>query len=222
MADRRYGNRNRSSSIFSDDDRETRWRGEDDRGFFSKAGDELRSWFGDGEAERRREEDARRWEREHGESGGYRGGGHEDQWRSGPPKDEGRSYERSRMAGYGAGAASGRGHYGSERDYGRAGQGGGQAYGGQRFAGSPHDESYRRWRAQQIEALDREYDEYCRHRQEQFDQDFGSFRQSRGSRGSDSGMSAAATTTGAGDASAATASTGSSNPDAEGTSGKAR
>jgi hypothetical protein len=39
-------------------------RGEDDRGFFDRAGDELRSWFGDEEAQRRREEDYRRWERE--------------------------------------------------------------------------------------------------------------------------------------------------------------
>lgn len=32
---------------------------DDDRGFFDRAGDELRSWFGDEEAERRRERDAR-------------------------------------------------------------------------------------------------------------------------------------------------------------------
>jgi hypothetical protein len=41
-------------------------RGEDDRGFFDRAGDEVRSWFGDEEAQRRREMDERRWEREHG------------------------------------------------------------------------------------------------------------------------------------------------------------
>lgn len=33
--------------------------GRDDRGFFDRAGDEVRSWFGDEEAERRRERDAR-------------------------------------------------------------------------------------------------------------------------------------------------------------------
>ena len=37
---------------------------DDDRGFLNRAGDELRSWFGDEEAQRRREEDYRRWERE--------------------------------------------------------------------------------------------------------------------------------------------------------------
>ena len=36
-------------------------RGDDDRGFFDRAGDEVRSWFGDDEAQRRREMDERRW-----------------------------------------------------------------------------------------------------------------------------------------------------------------
>ncbi len=34
-----------------------------DRGFVQRAEDEVRSWFGDGDAERRREQDAREWER---------------------------------------------------------------------------------------------------------------------------------------------------------------
>ncbi|HEY0313240.1 MAG TPA: DUF2171 domain-containing protein [Allosphingosinicella sp.] len=38
--------------------------GDDDRGFFDRAGDELRSWFGDDDAQRRREADQRRWEQE--------------------------------------------------------------------------------------------------------------------------------------------------------------
>jgi hypothetical protein len=44
-------------------------RGGDDRGFFDRAGDEVRSWFGDDEAQRRREEDERRWAREHNMTG---------------------------------------------------------------------------------------------------------------------------------------------------------
>ncbi|HEY5723308.1 MAG TPA: DUF2171 domain-containing protein [Allosphingosinicella sp.] len=44
-------------------------RGGDDRGFLERAGDELRSWFGDEEAERRREADERRWERERAMTG---------------------------------------------------------------------------------------------------------------------------------------------------------
>lgn len=46
-----------------------RGRGGDDRGFFDRAGDEVRSWFGDDEAQRRREEDERRWAREHNMTG---------------------------------------------------------------------------------------------------------------------------------------------------------
>jgi hypothetical protein len=116
----------------------------------------------------------------------------------------------------------------SGRSGGQAGQGFGS---GQDFGGSPHDQSYRRWREQQIAQLDSEYDEYCRHRQQQFEQDFSSFRQTRqsgqmsGSQESGSQMGggssggghqfAGSTTTGSGMASAATASTGSSNADAE-------
>ena len=54
-------------------DRERGWRGrgyeDDDRGFFDRAGDEVRSWFGDDEAQRRREMDERRWERERAMTG---------------------------------------------------------------------------------------------------------------------------------------------------------
>ncbi|MEG3083770.1 DUF2171 domain-containing protein [Sphingomonas sp. PB2P12] len=41
----------------------------DDRGFIARAGDEVRSWFGDDEAERRREADARYDERSYGSPG---------------------------------------------------------------------------------------------------------------------------------------------------------
>lgn len=42
---------------------------DDDRGFFDRAGDEIKSWFGDDDAQRRREIDERRWEREQGYAG---------------------------------------------------------------------------------------------------------------------------------------------------------
>lgn len=49
----------------------------DDRGFFARAGDEVRSWFGDDEAERRRDMDARYDERQYDQSGyGQSGSGH--------------------------------------------------------------------------------------------------------------------------------------------------
>ena len=41
----------------------------DDRGFIARAGDEVRSWFGDDDAERRREADARYDERSYGNAG---------------------------------------------------------------------------------------------------------------------------------------------------------
>lgn len=57
----------------------------DDRGFFTRAGDEVRSWFGDEDAERRRALDARYDERQYG-GGGYRDRGNEDRgysdWRN--------------------------------------------------------------------------------------------------------------------------------------------
>lgn len=44
-------------------------RDQDDRGFFSRAGDEVRSWFGDDDAQRRREQD-----QHSGDSGTFRNG----------------------------------------------------------------------------------------------------------------------------------------------------
>src|SRR3954467_7915643 len=49
--------------------RDRDYGGGDDRGFFDRAGDEVRSWFGDDEAQRRREMDERRWEQEQRMSG---------------------------------------------------------------------------------------------------------------------------------------------------------
>lgn len=186
MADYRYRDRDRGSSIFSDDDRDDRsrddrWRGgahqHDDRGFFARAGDEVRSWFGDEEAERRREQDARQWEREHGTSGAYRGGEHEDQWTGRPVADR----SEDRWSRPGARDAYARSRMSPDRPSFGDGQGDrSRGFGGrQSFGGAPHDESYRRWRAQQIAQLDSEYDDYCRHRQQQFEQDFSTFRQSR-------------------------------------------
>ncbi|WP_448663404.1 DUF2171 domain-containing protein [Sphingomonas sp. CJ20] len=53
-------------------------RPDDDRGFFERAGDEVRSWFGDEEAERRRERDAR-YDAQYG--GDRDGDGHYSSWR---------------------------------------------------------------------------------------------------------------------------------------------
>jgi hypothetical protein len=45
------------------------YRGGGERGFIDRAGDEVRSWFGDDDAQRRREADQRRWEQEQRMSG---------------------------------------------------------------------------------------------------------------------------------------------------------
>jgi hypothetical protein len=67
--DRRYG--------YDRDDRggrDTRYDNPNDRGFFDRAGDEVRSWFGDEEAERRRRMDEQYDERYDRERGRYEGG----------------------------------------------------------------------------------------------------------------------------------------------------
>jgi len=59
----RYGSPRRDRGSHAGDRHrfsDSAWRDDDDRGFFERAGDEVRSWFGDEEAERRRERDARR------------------------------------------------------------------------------------------------------------------------------------------------------------------
>ncbi len=68
-------------------------RHDDDRGFIERAGDEVRSWFGDDEAERRREMDERRRERDD-RARGYRGDFN---------REYDRSDYRSDYGGYGAG-----------------------------------------------------------------------------------------------------------------------
>ena len=84
-----------------------------DRDFFTRAGDEVRSWFGDDEAERRRELDARYDDRQ-GPAGRY-----------------------------------------------------------------SRDDDYHSWRRSQIDALDRDYDEYRSENRTKFENEFGSWRAER-------------------------------------------
>ena len=60
------------------DHRNSRYDNPDDRGFFDRAGDEVRSWFGDEEAERRRRMDELADERYERERGRYEGGRYAD------------------------------------------------------------------------------------------------------------------------------------------------
>ena len=113
MAYDRYDTRNAprdERSRWSDDRYESRERhrergGRDDRGFFERAGDEIASWFGDDEAERRRRHDQERQEREGGWGSPERSSHSDRDWRdrdrdrgfmmSGRDRDEGRWNERS-------------------------------------------------------------------------------------------------------------------------------
>ena len=86
----------------------------EDRGFFARAGDEVRSWFGDDEAERRRDRDARH----------------------------------------------------DEQNYAHRSQ-------------NDRDDDYHSWRKSQIDALDRDYDEYRQENRTKFHAEFGSWRTQR-------------------------------------------
>jgi len=147
--------------------REARGRDVDDRirGFFERAADEIRSWFGDEDAERRRDFDEREdRQRERGEES-YRG--------FGQPGYRGQERWRDRERGFGA----------QDADFGGYGYGNWGSYGrrqpewsrDERF-GDPH---YRTWRDRQMEAFDRDYDDYRRENQSRFDNDFGSWRRQR-------------------------------------------
>ena len=51
--------------------------------------------------------------------------------------------------------------------------------GGERRGSSTFDDHYMSWRERQISQLDRDYEEYCRDRQQQFESEFHSWRQQR-------------------------------------------
>ena len=145
-----------------------------DRGFFDRAGDEVRSWFGDDEAERRRDYDARYDEQ-------YRD--REDRTRSygsGYGRDENYA-DRARRGGAGVYGGFGGGYPNGDYGVGR-GAGATGTYG--LGAGRDHDSwgrdpSYNSWRDRQMEQLDRDYQEYHSENQRRFDDEFGSWRTQR-------------------------------------------
>jgi len=126
MAYDRYETRDERSRWSNDRDSGRDFRGQDrgrggpdDRGFFERAGDEVASWFGDEDAERRRNEDRMREDRE------GRGG---EQSRS-YDRGYGRDYDRDRSSGSGRSGDwnDNRGTFArggsSERDYNRGWRG---------------------------------------------------------------------------------------------------
>jgi hypothetical protein len=85
-SDRGYEQRDRGYAAQGQRDRGQRY-GNQDRGFFDRAGDEVRSWFGDEDAERRRERD-QRYDAQSGRN--ERGASHHDEHYS--------NWRRSRIA----------------------------------------------------------------------------------------------------------------------------
>ncbi|QNN65419.1 DUF2171 domain-containing protein [Sphingomonas rhizophila] len=140
----------------------------DERGWFERAGDEVASWFGDDDAERRRRTDSRddRWSqpsRSYGDQPRYRDEGARRPYTGSYTnrdygQDQGRSFENR----FDRGA--------SQRDF------TGMAAGS---AGGVHDPHYGEWRRRQIDALDRDYDEYRRENQSRFENEFSSWRNER-------------------------------------------
>lgn len=126
--DRSWGDRDRNFMFDSDRDRS------EDRGFFSRARDEARSWLSDDERDYRGDRSA--WENN----------------RDYPQRN------RAREQGFG---------------------GSNEWREGRRSASAHPDDHYRSWRDRQMQALDRDYEDYCREREQQFHQDFDTWRQNR-------------------------------------------
>lgn len=157
-----------------------------DRGFFERAGDEVASWFGDEDAERRRHEDMR-----------YRSD--DDSWRrprSFSSDDDFGRYDRQprfRDEGYRrpyTGRFSGNRSFGGGSDD-RLDRGFSSDRGwSERWERAPsrefsssasglHDPHYGEWRRRQIDAIDRDYDEYRRENQSRFENEFSDWRTTR-------------------------------------------
>ena len=151
--DPEYRRRERGEADYRRDMRGPRER--EDRGFFERMGEEVRSWFGDED----RDEDFRRSEQR-----GFRRGRDEDSDRgyrpvTGDYSRSGREFERES-------------HW--DRDPYRRTE-----FAGSRARSSRHDPHYEEWRRRQMDDLDRDYDEYRRERQARFEEDFGGWRERR-------------------------------------------
>jgi hypothetical protein len=103
--DRGYGERHRdygAQARYRGDRDDQRFRGQpqgydhDERGFLERAGDEVRSWFGDEEAERRRELDQRYDEQQESREGRYGNDPHYGSWRSAQLAEFDRDYDEYR------------------------------------------------------------------------------------------------------------------------------
>jgi hypothetical protein len=184
--DSRRGWREPRSRHSGDFDRGQGFGRDDDRGFFERAGDEVASWFGDEEAQRRRQMDMR-YDRPD-----------EDRRRTFMSDDDYSRYDRQprfRDEGYRrpyTGRSYDRRNFGSDDryrpmagDYGRSGSRDWDEDRQSRFtgmastAGSMSDPHYSEWRRRQLDELDRDYEDYRRENQSRFDSDFSRWRTTR-------------------------------------------
>lgn len=160
-------NNPRGDRPYRPEDRDN-WRGhaprgyDEDRGFLDRAGDEVRSWFGDEEAERRRRLD----ERDEQEQEARYGGRSDSRYRPGAVSGGGYGSYRAGSADYGAGRGAG-----ATSNWGLGA--------GQDRNDWGHDPNYHAWRSRQLEQFDRDYADYRREHQSRFDSDFGGWRQTR-------------------------------------------
>jgi len=188
MAYDRYDPRRRGRDDrprWSDDRFESRdrnFRDRDERGFFERASDEVASWFGDDDAERRRNRDDRMSRREHSfdrERETLGGGDRSESYRP-------ITGDYSRSEGTLAASGSDRGdNYWRDRAWGRPESRDDfrrTSFAGSSERGLRHDPHYQEWRQRQIDSLDRDYDDYRREHQSKFESDFGGWRERRQSK----------------------------------------
>lgn len=164
----RGGDRDRERDRDRDRDRQSEWRGQrsswtdrdrdQDRGFMFDR-NQSSDW--------QQRDRNRNWDRD--QSRGQEHGRHGGQGFFSRTADEARDWFRDDEHDYRPGGQSA----GQNRQWGH------QPTGQDRFAGSSQDDHYRSWRQQQMDALDRDYQDYCRERQQQFHQDFSSWRSNR-------------------------------------------
>lgn len=165
-----------------DRDRERSWRDDDDRerGWHGSSGG--RDWHDEYPASRDRNRNFMFGDRDRG------GDRDRDRGFLGRAGDEARSWFRDDDRQY-------RGTHQDDWDsrnrgshsYGRdrsAFSGGGDWERSPRNFSSHQDDHYRSWRDRQMSALDQDYQDYCREREQQFHQDFDSWRRNRQGRGS--------------------------------------
>jgi hypothetical protein len=144
-----------------DHDEQSRWRGPDSD--WNQRDRDRSSMFG-GWQDHDRQSGGRN--RESGRGFFERTKDEASEWFGGEPRGRGQWEDRSRQSGD---WARGRAENSAFTSPGQSGQ---------RYSAHP-DDHYRSWRDKQMQALDRDYQDYCREREQQFHSDFDTWRQNR-------------------------------------------